>query len=123
MWKCISNEINISISQAEYHQLHGGPGLISWRPQKEKSLTFPTNKGILPADCLWTWAATLTLPWIFSMPDVGSMSLKHPDYYSVIPQNGEEEKDFEKAILFGNQEKGSNFSEHWGLKLYFKKEK
>ena len=57
------------------------------------------------------------------MPDVGSVSLKHPDYYSVIPQNGEEEKDFEKAILFGNQEKGSNFSEHWGLKLYFKKEK
>ena len=32
------------------------------------------------------------------MPAVGSMSLKHPDYYSVIPQNGEEEKDFEKAI-------------------------
>ena len=123
MWKCISNEINISISQAEYHLLHGGPCLISWSPQKEKSLTFPTNKGILPADCLWTWAATLTLPWIFSMPDVGSVSLKHPDYYSVIPQNGEEEKDFEKAILFGNQEKGSNFSEHWGLKLYFKKEK
>ena len=35
--------------------LHGRSCLISWRLQEEKSLTFPTNEGILPADCLWTW--------------------------------------------------------------------
>lgn len=49
------------------------------------------------------------------MPAVGSKSLKHPAYYSVIPQNGEEEKDFETAPLFGNQEEGSNLvsTEGW----------
>ena len=25
------------------------------------------EEGILPADCFWTWAATLTLPWAFSL--------------------------------------------------------
>ena len=34
------------------------------RPKKKKKKISPEKEGILPSDCLWTAAVSLTLPWV-----------------------------------------------------------
>ena len=38
------------------------------RPKKKKKTISPEKEGILPADCLWTAAVTLTVPWLSILP-------------------------------------------------------
>ena len=44
-----------------------------------KTLTFSKKEGILPADCLWTWFAMSTLPWVLAQPaEFGVPSFYNP---------------------------------------------